>query len=204
MSWLANVMISVGVDDNENAEALSEWRRTDAPAGSSPERGGAGYLRLLTSAEDSQWGGWKAPECEVWAGALNHADLGALGQRFFEMPWREPNAAQLFVMDQEEGALAACQRRPNRPRLRRRPFASNRVHAPPMCVRVACSPGSRFSTLIRVASSSTTRWRWPILPDAWSSDRWFRTGAPNLHPRSGVSPRRRHRLCLDRRRGQGA
>jgi hypothetical protein len=27
---------------------------------------------------DSHWGGWKNPECEVWAGALNHADLDAL------------------------------------------------------------------------------------------------------------------------------
>jgi hypothetical protein len=103
MSWVANVMISVDMDDNENAEALSEWLRTEAPLRSSPERRGAGYLRLLTSAEDSRWGGWKAPECEVWAGALNHADLDAVRQRFFEMPWREPNAAQLFVMDQEEG-----------------------------------------------------------------------------------------------------
>ncbi|MFC4628355.1 hypothetical protein ACFO6V_08920 [Promicromonospora alba] len=33
MSWVANVMISVDVDDNENAEALSEWLRTEAPAG---------------------------------------------------------------------------------------------------------------------------------------------------------------------------
>jgi hypothetical protein len=103
MSWVANVMISVDMDDNENAEALSEWLRTEAPRRSSPERRGVGYLRLLTSAEDSLWGGWKAPECEVWAGALNHADLDAVRQRFFATPWREPNAAQLFVMDQEEG-----------------------------------------------------------------------------------------------------
>jgi hypothetical protein len=91
------------MDDNENAEALSEWFRTEAPLRSRPERRGVGYLRLLTSAEDSRWGGWKAPECEVWAGALNHADLDAVRRRFFETPWREPNAAQLFVMDQEEG-----------------------------------------------------------------------------------------------------
>lgn len=44
---------------------------------------------MLTSAEDSRWGGSKAPECEVWAGALNHADLDALRRRFFETPWRE-------------------------------------------------------------------------------------------------------------------
>jgi hypothetical protein len=103
MSWVANVMVSVDMDDNQNAEALSEWLRTEAPLRSTSERRGVGYLRLLTSAEDSRWGGWKAPECEVWAGALNHADLDAVRQRFFETPWREPNAAQLFVMDQDEG-----------------------------------------------------------------------------------------------------
>lgn len=38
----------------------------------------------------------------MWAGALNHADLDALRQRVLETPWREPNAVQLLVMDQEE------------------------------------------------------------------------------------------------------
>jgi hypothetical protein len=102
MSWVANVMISVDMGDNQNAEALSEWLRTEAPRQSGPEARGVGYLRLLTGAGTEQWGGWKVPECEVWAGALNHADLDALRQRFFETPWREPNAAQLFVMDQNE------------------------------------------------------------------------------------------------------
>lgn len=62
-----------------------------------------GFLNLLTSADTNQWGGWKQPECEVCEGALNHADLDALKQRAFEVPWREPNLVQLLVMDQEEG-----------------------------------------------------------------------------------------------------
>lgn len=102
MSWVANVMISLDMGDSENAEALSEWLRTEAPLRSSPERRGVGYLRLLTDRENEQWGGWKVPECDLWAGTLNHADLDAVRQRFFETPWREPHAAQLFVMDQEE------------------------------------------------------------------------------------------------------
>ena len=58
MSWVANVMISVDMDDNESAEALSEWLRTEAPCRSipdhpSPEHRGVGYLRLLTSADGS-------------------------------------------------------------------------------------------------------------------------------------------------------
>lgn len=102
MSWVANVMVSVDMGDSENAEALSEWLRTEAPRQSSPEPRGVGYLRLLTGRENEQWGGWKVPECDLWAGTLNHADLDALRQRFFETPWREPNAAQLLVMDQNE------------------------------------------------------------------------------------------------------
>lgn len=102
MSWVANVMISVDMGDNQNVEALSEWLRTEAPSQSGLEARGVGYLRLLTGAGTEQWGGWKVPECEVWAGALNHADLDALRKRFFETPWREPNAAQLLVMDQNE------------------------------------------------------------------------------------------------------
>ncbi|WP_301176579.1 hypothetical protein [Actinomadura geliboluensis] len=46
--------------------------------------------------------GWKYPECEVWAGALNHADLNAVLDHIAQMPWRCPNALQVFVMDQEE------------------------------------------------------------------------------------------------------
>ncbi|WP_432158936.1 MULTISPECIES: hypothetical protein [unclassified Streptomyces] len=46
--------------------------------------------------------GGKYPECEVWAGALDHADLDALRRRFAETPWRQPNAVQLLVQDQEE------------------------------------------------------------------------------------------------------
>jgi hypothetical protein len=103
MSWVANVMVSVDMADNANVEALSEWLRTNAPGRARSDTRGVGSLRLLTSLENNQWGGWKMPECEVWAGALNHADLDALKQRFAETPWREPNVVQLLIMDQEEG-----------------------------------------------------------------------------------------------------
>ncbi|MFF0201460.1 squamosa promoter-binding protein 15 [Streptomyces sp. NPDC005017] len=103
MSWVANVMISVGMDDVANVEALSRWLRTEAPRRAQPEVRGVGFLKPITNVESNPWGGWKHPECEVWAGALNHADLDALGQRVFETSWREPNQVQLLVMDQEEG-----------------------------------------------------------------------------------------------------
>ncbi|WNI27360.1 squamosa promoter-binding protein 15 [Streptomyces sp. ITFR-6] len=103
MSWVTNVMMSVDGADTASVEALSEWLRTDAPRRAQPQSYGVGFLKLLTSPETNQWGGWKHPECEVWAGALNHADLDAFKQRVFETPWREPKLVQLLVMDQEEG-----------------------------------------------------------------------------------------------------
>ncbi|MFD8504276.1 squamosa promoter-binding protein 15 [Streptomyces sp. NPDC059687] len=104
MSWVANVMVSVDLDDGANVAALSMWLRAEAPQRGQPEGlggRGVGYLHRITG-PDTQWGGWKYPECEVWAGALNHADLDALRQRIFETRWRQPNAVQLLVMDQEE------------------------------------------------------------------------------------------------------
>jgi hypothetical protein len=98
---VANVMISVDMADSASVEALSEWLRTEAPRRAQPEVRGVGFLKPITT-ETNQWGGWKQPECEVWAGALNHADLNALKRRVFETPWREPNLVQLLVMDQEE------------------------------------------------------------------------------------------------------
>lgn len=103
MSWVANVMLSVDVADNAKVQVLSEWLRKDAPRRTQPQAHGVGFLKLLTSPETNEWGGWKHPECEVWAGALNHADLDVLRQRVFGTAWREPNLVQLLVMDQEEG-----------------------------------------------------------------------------------------------------
>lgn len=101
MSWVANVMVSVDCADEANVEALSDWLRDEAPRRGQPDASGVGHLKLITGQEPG-WGGWKWPECRVWAGALNHCDLAALRKRVAEMPWREPNIVQLFVMDQEE------------------------------------------------------------------------------------------------------
>ncbi|SHF70903.1 hypothetical protein SAMN05444320_104619 [Streptoalloteichus hindustanus] len=52
--------------------------------------------------EDPPWGGWKHPECEVRAGALNHADLDPVLDQVGRIPWRCPRAVQVFLMDQEQ------------------------------------------------------------------------------------------------------
>lgn len=100
MSWVSNVMVSAHSHDGRNVEALSEWLRTEAPLRDG-RRGGCGYLTEITG-DDTAWGGWKFPECDVWAGALDHADLKAVLEHIARLPWRCPNALQVFVMDQEE------------------------------------------------------------------------------------------------------
>lgn len=102
MSWVANVMLSVGPEDRLNAEAFSGWLDNECPRRELGMRpGGCGNLRLITAA-DNQWGGHKNPECEVFAGALNHADLAAVVEHFGSLAWHNPNAVQLFAMDQAE------------------------------------------------------------------------------------------------------
>lgn len=90
-------------------ESLSAWLEREAPrrAAASPdaygnEARGVGTLRTLTEPGVNHWGGWKNPECEVWAGALNHADLDALLARIRATPWRYPQRVQVLLMDQEE------------------------------------------------------------------------------------------------------
>ncbi|MFI6100883.1 hypothetical protein ACIA8G_35485 [Lentzea sp. NPDC051213] len=101
MSWVANLMLSVSGWDNSTAAELSEWLRTDAPR-RDDAGAGCGFLALITD-QDSRWGGWKNPECHVWAGALNHADLDALVAHVGKIDWKVPLAVQMLIMDQEEG-----------------------------------------------------------------------------------------------------
>jgi hypothetical protein len=102
MSWVANVMLSVEREDHANAEEFSGWLDKECPRRESGMgRGGCGTLALITGA-DTQWGGYKYPECDVYAGAFNHADLDAVVEHFGSVAWHKPNAVQLFLMDQEQ------------------------------------------------------------------------------------------------------
>ncbi|SNS48226.1 hypothetical protein SAMN05443665_10054 [Actinomadura meyerae] len=101
VSWVANVMVSIDMEDRPLVESLSDWLRGETPRGADKPPRGVGYLRETTG-QDTAWGGWKYPECEVWAGALNHADVNAILDHIAQMPWRYPNSLQVFVMDQEE------------------------------------------------------------------------------------------------------
>ncbi|MCX4744220.1 squamosa promoter-binding protein 15 [Kitasatospora sp. NBC_01287] len=103
MSHVANVMISVEPDDRPAVEALSQWLRTAAPRrGFGP--GAVGRVGSLneTTGSGTRWGGGKSPECDVYAGALNHADLAGLVAHVERIAWQHPEFVQLFVMDQEQ------------------------------------------------------------------------------------------------------
>ena len=101
MSHVANVMISVDSSDRPAVEALSQWLQTSAPRRGSGTVGWVGSL-TETTGRDTRWGGGKYPECDVYAGALNHADLPALVARVERVAWQHPEFVQLLVMDQEE------------------------------------------------------------------------------------------------------
>jgi hypothetical protein len=105
VSWVANLIVVAGPEDSDVADLLSEWLRADAPRrdGYSGELQplGVGYLRLIADPDQNQWGGWKNPECKVWAGALSHADIDALLDFVARLPWSYPGRLQLLVMDQE-------------------------------------------------------------------------------------------------------
>lgn len=102
MSWVSNILVSVSREDRPTVELLNAWLRTEAPRRESVPGLGVGFLNDLTSDPDNAWGGPKQPECDVWGGALNHADLDAVVAKFAVLPWRIPAAAQLLVMDQEQ------------------------------------------------------------------------------------------------------
>jgi hypothetical protein len=84
MSWVANVMVQAAEEDTPSLVALSEWLKNDAPwNGPSvpPGATGVGFLRPITEPDRNQWGGWKQPERNLWAGALNQGVRDAFRPR---------------------------------------------------------------------------------------------------------------------------
>jgi hypothetical protein len=102
VSYVANILLMVSGDDAASVPELDRWLQEDAPwrePSVPPGATGVGSIRQLTN---ECWGGWKNPECRVWAGVLNHADLSALIEHVGTMPWAHPEAVQLLIQDQEE------------------------------------------------------------------------------------------------------
>ena len=102
MSWVCNVLLSVDIQDRAALDAFNEWLATEAPRRDGLRGKGVGGLGDLVGENAPAWAGPKYPECRLWGGALNHADVDAVVAKFAELPWRVPAAAQLFLMDQEQ------------------------------------------------------------------------------------------------------
>src|SRR5690349_17663615 len=102
------MMISFGWDDEVNVVQLSEWLREDAPFRDPRMSGsGVGFLKSITGSGPrgqlwEAWGGWKNPECRIWAGVLNNADIGAVLDKVAAISWRNPEMLQVFLKDQED------------------------------------------------------------------------------------------------------
>jgi hypothetical protein len=101
MSWVANVLLMVSGTTQVRAgtRPLAAGRRTLARALRTSRRH---RRRLHQAPRRDCWGGWKNPECRVWAGALNHADLPAVIEHIGTMHWEHPEAVQLLIQDQDQ------------------------------------------------------------------------------------------------------
>ena len=96
MSWVANVILTTDLTDEVRGEELSQWLREQAPTRHGAGRGVGGLARTGT------WGGWKNPECSVFTGVLNHADVDTVVRHVERMPWAYPEFLQLLIQDQED------------------------------------------------------------------------------------------------------
>jgi hypothetical protein len=101
MSEVTNVMIYVADDEPERnlaelSRMLEEMPRTDG-------RVGVGSLRPLTAGPgEDAWGGEKAPECTIWAGALNHADIMLVLLAVVVIEWEQREVIQIFAKRSED------------------------------------------------------------------------------------------------------
>ena len=96
MSWVTNVILTTDLMDEARGEELSRWLCEQAPTRHGAGQG-VGRLTRTTS-----WGGWKAPECNVFTGVLNVADVDAVVRHVERMPWAHPEFLQLLIQDQED------------------------------------------------------------------------------------------------------
>jgi hypothetical protein len=102
MSWVCNVLVSVDIQDRAALDEFNDWLAGQAPRSEGLAGSGVGQLGDLVGDSAPAWKGPKYPECRLWGGALNHADVDAVVARFGALRWRVPGAAQLFTMDQEQ------------------------------------------------------------------------------------------------------
>jgi hypothetical protein len=102
MSWVSNVLLSVGIEDQAAVEVFNAWLLADAPRRDGAKGVGVGFLADLTSDRDNLWGGPKQPECQVWGRRSEPRRHRRRRGEVRTLPWRVPAAVQLLIMDQEQ------------------------------------------------------------------------------------------------------
>ncbi len=110
MSLVTNVMIQFdgvdgdggydpGADPNDSDKMPLIQEIVKELTGSSQE------FQDLCEARKNNWGGSKAPECQLFGGAFNYLDIDDFVRRLGELEWHRPEALRLFVQDQHEDAF---------------------------------------------------------------------------------------------------
>jgi hypothetical protein len=98
MSRVTELVVIVNPTDQSAVQELSFWLTEDNANQDDRGSGGTGNLLPLTE----NWGGYKNPSSELWAGALNYIDVAALLTHMTEINWTEPDQVQILVQEEED------------------------------------------------------------------------------------------------------
>jgi hypothetical protein len=96
MSVVTTLMLHVAlIEDGVTLDDLNRWF--------DGQRVG---LLLDNTDADGAWGGGKAPQVTVYAGAFNFLHTDELMAHLAALPWAYPDSVQLFVNEEEEYRFA--------------------------------------------------------------------------------------------------
>lgn len=94
------MIVYVQDGDGAHLEDVSFWLTDQAPRTDDRTAAPGGHLLPLTAelGRDA-WGGAREPTSVLWAGTLNHVELDGLLSRLCTIPWKAPEAVQVFARD---------------------------------------------------------------------------------------------------------
>jgi|RhiMetdeSRZDD1v2_1073273.scaffolds.fasta_scaffold421371_2 hypothetical protein len=96
MSFVTTLMLHVDfIEESVTLEMLNGWF-ADLNSGS-----------LLDNTDVFEaWGGGKAPQAKVYAGAFNYFHIEEFMEHLATLPWSHPESVQLFVNDEHDTRFA--------------------------------------------------------------------------------------------------
>lgn len=100
MSRTTEILLHVGIEDEDLLTELSFWLQAEAPRADGRVEGPTGHLLPLTGEVGAEaWGGFKLPAATIWAGVANYLDVNAFVAEIERVPWRRSEAVQAFIRD---------------------------------------------------------------------------------------------------------